>query len=107
MRSIAARSLELHVVIEDWRINYNINGRDRKTVLAYLAADREPGVRRPAGEVDPFDRFEPYVRQRLKEGPHVWATTLFDEVVALGFVRAIRRLPVSSIASRGVVEVGR
>jgi transposase len=35
-----------------------------------------------------FDRFEPYVRQRLADDPHVWATTLFDEVAGLGYVRS-------------------
>lgn len=59
-------------------------GHDRKTVRAYLSGQREPGVRSRA-EVDPFDEFEPYVRQRLSDDQHVWATTLFDEVVALGF----------------------
>ena len=62
-------------------------GRDRKTVRAYLigeAAARRPGPRAP----DPLDRFEPYVRQRFVDDPHVWATALFDEVVALGYVRA-------------------
>jgi len=54
-------------------------GRDRKTVRAYLSGAREPGVRAQA-EPDVFDRFEPYVRQRLADDQHVWATTLFDEV---------------------------
>jgi transposase len=62
-------------------------GRDRKTVRAYLRGEREPGVRSRAEE-DVFDRFEAYVRQRLVEDQHVWATTLFDEVVALGFERS-------------------
>ena len=44
--------------------------------------------RRPDGESDPFDRVEPYVRQRLADDPHVWATVLFDEVAALGYDRA-------------------
>ena len=47
-------------------------GRDRKTVRAYLSGEREPGVRQRA-EPDLFDRFEPYVRQRLKEDVHVRA----------------------------------
>ena len=41
--------------------------------------------------------FEPYVRQRLVDDPHVWATALFDEVKSLGyeqsyptFVRKVR-----------------
>jgi transposase len=59
-------------------------GRDRKTVRAYLAGEREAGVRASV-EVDAFDRFEPYVRQRLSDDRHVWATALFDEVQALGF----------------------
>ncbi|HZD24423.1 MAG TPA: IS21 family transposase [Acidimicrobiia bacterium] len=59
-------------------------GRDRKTVRAYLAGWREAGVRAPV-EGDPFDRVEPYVRQRLADDRHVWATALFDEVAALGY----------------------
>ena len=59
-------------------------GRDRKTVRAYLGGEREAGVREPA-EPGPFDRFEPYVRQRLADDRHVWATALFDEVAALGY----------------------
>lgn len=62
-------------------------GRDRKTVRAYLAGERVAGERRRAVE-DPFDRFEPYVRQRLSDDRHVWATTLFDEVTALGYERS-------------------
>jgi transposase len=62
-------------------------GRDRKTVRAYLSGEREPGVRQRS-EPDVFDRFEPYVRQRLTDDQHVWATTLFDEVAALGFDRS-------------------
>lgn len=62
-------------------------GRDRKTVRAYLSGEREPGVR-VKDEPDPFDRFEPYVRQRLTDDQHVWATTLFDELFALGFDRS-------------------
>ncbi|WP_208029684.1 IS21 family transposase [Rhabdothermincola sediminis] len=62
-------------------------GRDRKTVRAYVNGEREPGVRDRA-EPDRFDRFEPYVRQRLVDDPHVRATVLFAEVVGLGFDRS-------------------
>jgi len=62
-------------------------GHDRKTVRAYLNGEREPGVRAKA-EPDPFDEFEPYVRQRFVDDPHVWATVLFAEVAALGYDRA-------------------
>jgi len=72
-------------------------GRDRKTVRAYLAGDRQPGVcRRPAP--DPIEPFVDYLRARFLDDPHLWLTALFDEVVALGyprsypaFVRGIRR----------------
>ena len=64
-------------------------GHDRKTVSAYLSGEGTVGVRRkPPAVVDPFERFEPYVRQRFGDDPHVWATVLFDEVVALGFDRS-------------------
>ena len=59
-------------------------GRDRKTVRAYLTGDRQAGVRVPAVE-DGFDRVEPYVRQRLADDWHVWATVLFDEIGELGY----------------------
>lgn len=62
-------------------------GRDRKTIRAYLAGERQPGTRRPA-VANGFARFEPYLRERLREDPHVWGTVLFDEVVALGFERS-------------------
>ena len=56
-------------------------------------ADREPGVRERA-EPDLFDRFEPYVRQRLGDDQHVWATVLFAEVVGARLSAGrIRRSP--------------
>ncbi len=62
-------------------------GRARKTIRAYLAGEREAGVHRRE-EADPFDRIEPYVRQRLSDDHGLWATTLFDEVKALGYDRS-------------------
>ncbi len=62
-------------------------GRDRKPIRAYLNGERVAGVRKPAGE-EPFEPFVDYVRERLKEDPHLWAVTLFDEVVALGYDRS-------------------
>jgi transposase len=71
-------------------------GRDRKTVRAYLSGERTPGERRRSTP-DPFEPFATYVAQRLADDRHVWATTLFDEVVELGypgsyasFTRALR-----------------
>jgi transposase len=73
------------------------SGRDRKTVRAYLRGERQPGVRRRA-VCDHFAPFEPYVRERLREDPHLWGTTLYDEALLLGyprsyvtFVRELRR----------------
>ena len=59
-------------------------GKRPKTVRAHLSGEQVPGRRRPA-EVDPFGIIEAYVRQRLADDPHVWATVLFDEVTELGF----------------------
>ena len=71
-------------------------GLDRKTVRAYLAGEREAGVRRSSA-ADPFEAVEAYVRRRLVDDPHVRATVLFAEVQRLGygasyptFVRRIR-----------------
>lgn len=62
-------------------------GRDRKTIRAYVAGRRQPGVRRRAVP-DVFEPFEPYVRARLGEDPHLWGTTLYEEVARLGFARS-------------------
>lgn len=62
-------------------------GHDRKTIRAYLRGERVQGVR-ARSEPDPFAPFIDYCRARLIEDPHLWATTLFDEVVALGFDRS-------------------
>lgn len=59
-------------------------GHDRKTISAYLNGDRSAGVRARAGE-DRFAVYVDYCRERLVEDPHLWAATLFDEIVALGF----------------------
>ena len=59
-------------------------GRDRKTVRRYLNGEAVPGRRRPAGP-DEFEPFVAYVRARFEEDPHLWATTLFDELAELGF----------------------
>ena len=57
---------------------------DRKTVRAYLSGQRTPGVRvRTAPDV--IDPFLDYCRLRLADDPHLWASTLFDELQQLGF----------------------
>ena len=62
-------------------------GHDRKTIRSYLNGERSAGVRIVAG-VSAFDPFADYCRERLVEDPHLWAMTLFDEVVALGFLQS-------------------
>jgi transposase len=62
-------------------------GRDRKTVRAYLAGERQPGARRPAAP-DPLVPFAAYVMARFADDPHLWASALFDEVVPLGYDRS-------------------
>lgn len=59
-------------------------GRDRKTIRAYLAGERTPGVRK-RHLPDPFEPFVDYVTARLTEDPHLWAQTLMDELEPLGF----------------------
>ena len=62
-------------------------GHDRKTIRAYLTGGRTAGVRAPAS-VDQFERFVDYTRERLREDPHLWATTLHDELTALGYAQS-------------------
>ncbi len=75
-------------------------GKNRRTVRAYLDG-RVPGERAAFAEPDPFDPFEAYVRQRLSDDPHVWASALFDEVAALGYAQSYPTL-VRKIRHRGL-----
>ncbi len=60
---------------------------DRKTVRSYLNGERLVGVRRSSAP-DPLAPFADYVTARFVDDPHLWASALFDEVVALGYGRA-------------------
>jgi transposase len=71
-------------------------GHDRKTIRDYLEGKRVPGER-TTSRTDPFEEFAGYAKVRLCDDPHLWATALFDEVIALGyagsypsFTRALR-----------------
>jgi len=66
-------------------------GRDRGTVRSHLNGERTPGVRRKSVD-DPFDRFAPYVAQRLKDDPHLQLSTLLREIEALGFSESYQTL---------------
>jgi transposase len=65
-------------------------GRDRKTIRAYLNRAREPGARRKSMP-DLIDPFVEYCRIRLADDPHLWASTLLDELRPLGFGVRISR----------------
>jgi hypothetical protein len=58
--------------------------RDRKTVRSYLNGDWVAGVRHPS-KPDALDDYRVYVAARFVDDPHLWASALFDEVVALGY----------------------
>ena len=87
-------------------------GHDRKTIRAYLSGLREPGVRRKSVP-DLIDPFVEYCRIRLADDPHLWASTLLDELQLLGYegsyqslTAAVRRLGLRPVctachASRG------
>jgi hypothetical protein len=71
--------------------------RDRRTIRAYLRGERVPGIRRRSAP-DPIVPFVPYLTARFTDDPHLWVTTLHDELVPLGWeagyqalVRGIRR----------------
>lgn len=59
-------------------------GRSRATVRAHLNGERAAGVRRRSVP-DPFEEYVAYLRARFEDDAHLWASALFDEVVALGF----------------------
>jgi transposase len=89
-------------------------GRDRKTVRAYVAGERQPRSRRRAAP-DPLEPFVTYLAARFVDDRHLWLTSLFDEVVPLGyelsypsFVRGVRRHGVrgrEKVSAGGHVEV--
>jgi transposase len=71
-------------------------GRDRKTIRDYVEGRRTAGGR-ARSVPDPFAGFAEYCRIRLADDPHLWASTLLDEVRDLGyaggyssFTRALR-----------------
>src|SRR5664279_4055223 len=71
-------------------------GINRRTVREYLKGQQVPG-QRVRSEPEVFAPFAEYARLRLADDPHLWASTLFDELTALGyagsypsFTRALR-----------------
>lgn len=74
-------------------------GRDRKTIRTYLAG-REAGVRASTSP-DPFNKFAAYCEQRLKDDPHLWASTLYDELLELGYAQSYPSLT-RAVRARGL-----
>jgi len=82
--------VEVNALVErGWNISAIARhfGRDRGTISNYVNGKAEPGVRRPAGP-DPLERFSGYESARFLDDPHLWATALYDEVVAMGYDRS-------------------
>ena len=76
-RALHARGWTISAIARHLQIN-------RRTVRRYLSGEVEVGERRPAGP-DEFERFAGYARQRLFDDPHLWASTLHDELLELGY----------------------
>ena len=76
-RALHARGWTISAIARHLQIN-------RRTVRRYLSGEVEVGKRRPAGP-DEFERFAGYARQRLFDDPHLWASTLHDELLELGY----------------------
>ena len=74
-------------------------GKDRKTVRAYLNG-RQAGVRQRT-VADHFEPFADYVGQRLGDDPHLWASTLYDELLGLGYDRSYPSMT-RAIRARGL-----
>lgn len=77
--------VEVHALFErGWKISAIARhvGRDRKTVRAYLTGQRVPG-QRASSVPHPLAPFEAYIWARFADDHTIWATALYDEVVAL------------------------
>src|SRR5688500_13485950 len=59
-------------------------GHSQQTIRGYLNGHRTPGVRAPRPRLL-TDPLADYCRQRLSEDPHLRPSTLFNEVLELGF----------------------
>jgi transposase len=77
VKALRARGWSISAIARHLDIN-------RRTVRRYLDEAVVPQQRRRLAP-DGFEAFVPYVRQRLVDDPHLWATALYDELVELGY----------------------
>ena len=61
-------------------------GRDRKTIRDYLSGKRIPQKRATSKEPQ-FNTYEEFIKSRLEDDKHLWASTLYFEVVELGYTQ--------------------
>ncbi|MGA2036552.1 MAG: IS21 family transposase [Acidimicrobiales bacterium] len=75
-------------------------GHDRKTIRAYLTGVRVAGQRK-SSVPDALTPYEAYIRARFDDDRHLWASALYDEVVALGYGRSYPHF-VRQVRERGL-----
>src|SRR5438309_4326880 len=59
-------------------------GPGPKTIRAYLKGKRQAGARRPS-QPDALETYKEYLAARFTDNAHIWASSLYDEVVPLGY----------------------
>lgn len=80
-------AVEVHVLQErGWSISAIARHleRDRKTIRSYLNGTSTPGIR-VRSTPDPLEPYVSYLSIRFANDPHVWASSLYDEVQRLGY----------------------
>lgn len=75
-------------------------GHDRATIRGYLNGSRRPGQRKVA-RPEALEEFVEYCRRRLTDDPHLWLTTLYDEVRDLGYAGSYQAFT-ASVRRRGL-----
>ncbi|MGF1431905.1 hypothetical protein [Kitasatospora sp. LaBMicrA B282] len=65
--------------------------RDRKTIRSYLTGQRPTSATRRAGP-DQLEPFIDYCRRRFTDDPHLPVSTLFEDLVELGYQGAYSTL---------------
>ncbi len=77
-KALRARGWSISAIARHLDINW-------RTAKRYVVGEAKPGARRRPAVEGPFERFAEYARLRLADDPHLWASTLHDELVELGY----------------------